>query len=73
MDCHALFQGILLTQGSNSRLLHLLHWQADSLPLVTPGKAYVNRFILRTWLLYLVVSKSESCRADLQAEPSGRS
>ena len=26
---HFLFQGIFLTQGSN---LHLLHWQADSLP-----------------------------------------
>ena len=28
--CHILFQGIFLTQGFN---LHLLHWQADSLPL----------------------------------------
>ena len=27
---HILLQGIFLTQGSN---LHLLHWQADSLPL----------------------------------------
>ena len=26
-------QGIFPTQGSNLRLLHLLHWQADSLPL----------------------------------------
>ena len=26
-----------LSQGSNWHLLHLLHWQADSLPLVTPG------------------------------------
>ena len=33
MDCHSLFQGIFLTQGSNLCLLHLLHWQADSLPL----------------------------------------
>ena len=31
--CHALFQGIFPTQGSNLCLLHLLHWQADSLPL----------------------------------------
>ena len=29
---HFLFQGIFLTQGSNSSLLHLLHWLADSLP-----------------------------------------
>ena len=30
VGCHFLLQGIFLTQGSN---LHLLHWQADSLPL----------------------------------------
>ena len=33
VGCHFLLQGIFLTQGSNSLLLHLLHWQADSLPL----------------------------------------
>ena len=32
MGCHALLQGIFLTQGSNLHLLHLLHWQAP------PGK-----------------------------------
>ena len=31
--CHFLLQGIFLTQGPNLRLLYLLHWQADSLPL----------------------------------------
>ena len=31
--CHFLLQGIFLTQGSNPGLLHLLHWQANSLPL----------------------------------------
>ena len=36
--CHAFLQGIFSTQGSNSCLLHLLHWQVDSLPLVPPGK-----------------------------------
>ena len=30
VGCHALLQGIFLTQGSNP---HLLHWQVDSLPL----------------------------------------
>ena len=30
VGCHFLLQGIFLMQGSN---LHLLHWQADSLPL----------------------------------------
>ena len=39
--CHALFQGIFRIQGLNLRLLHLLHWQAGSLPLAPPGKAQV--------------------------------
>ena len=28
-----------LTRGWNPRLFHLLHWQAGSLPPVSPGKA----------------------------------
>ena len=36
--CHALFQGIFLTQGSGPQFLCFLHWQADSLPLVPPRK-----------------------------------
>ena len=41
MGCHALLQGIFPTQGWNlclSSLLHLLHWQAGSLPLAPCGK-----------------------------------
>ena len=34
--CHFLLQGIFRTQGSNPCLLHLLHWQTDSLPVVPP-------------------------------------
>ena len=33
VGCHFLVQGIFPTLGSNLSLLHLLHWQADSLPL----------------------------------------
>ena len=33
-------QGIFLTQGSNSCLLHLLHWQVDSSPPALSGKPY---------------------------------
>ena len=33
VGCCALLQGIFPTQGSNPSLLHLLHWQEDSLPL----------------------------------------
>ena len=36
MSCHAVLQGIFLTQGSNPRLLYLLHCQA--VLLVPPGK-----------------------------------
>ena len=36
-SCHFLLQGIFLTQGSNSYLLSLLHWQTDSLPLCDPS------------------------------------
>ena len=35
---HSLLQRIFPTQGSNPRLLCLLHWQAGSLPLAPPGK-----------------------------------
>ena len=35
VGCHFLLQGIFLTQGPNPSLLH---WQADFLPLVLPGK-----------------------------------
>ena len=38
VGCHFLLQGIIPTQGSTSCLLHLLHWQADSLPLSHPGR-----------------------------------
>ena len=33
VGCHFLLQEIFPTQRSNPRLLHPLHWQADSLPL----------------------------------------
>ena len=38
VGCHALLQGIFLTQGLILHLLCLLHWQVGSLPLVSPGK-----------------------------------
>ena len=39
--CYFLVQGIFPTQGLNPHLLHLLHWQADSLPLVPHGKPHL--------------------------------
>ena len=42
VGCHALLEGIFLTQGSNLHLLRLLHLQAGSLPLVPPGFSTLN-------------------------------
>ena len=42
MGCHVLLQGIFLPQVWNLSLLHLLHWQEGSLPLVSPGKPRGN-------------------------------
>ena len=41
VGCHALLQGIFLTQGLNSHLLCLLHWQEGSLPQAPPEKPFV--------------------------------
>ena len=40
VGCHALFQEIFPTQGSNLHFLCLLNLQAGSLPLVTLGKPH---------------------------------
>ena len=37
VGCQAFLQGIFPAQVLNSSLLHLLHWQAGSLPLAPPG------------------------------------
>ena len=39
VGCHFLLQGIFLIQRSKLRLLHLLHWQMDSLPLSHLGSS----------------------------------
>ena len=48
----ALLQGIFPTQGSNPRLLHLLHWQEGSLLLVPAGKPIcVTQSLKLSWFL----------------------
>ena len=37
VGCHCLLQGTFLIRGVNMCLLHLLHWQSNSLPLTHPG------------------------------------
>ena len=43
VGCHFFLQGICPMQGSN---LCLLHWQADSFPLVPSGKRWGNQRFL---------------------------
>ena len=46
VGCHFLLRGIFPTQGLNQRLLHLLCWQADSLPIVPSGKRITGLILL---------------------------
>ena len=43
MGCHFLFHMIFPTQGSSLHVLHLLHWQVDSLPLWHPESHLTHR------------------------------
>ena len=51
--CHALLQGIFLAQELTLHLLHLLHWQADSLPPCHLGPWKERRAVL----IYLISAK----------------
>ena len=57
VGCHFLLEGIFMTQRLNPRLLHLLHWQADSLPLASPGN---TESLFKKWgkLVYAIVEGS---------------
>ena len=53
VGCHALLQGILLTQGTNPHILCLLHWQADFFTTESPGKPHdINQIVLKTEWYY---------------------
>ena len=51
---HFLLQGIFLTQGLNPCLLHLLHWQVDSLLLSHLGRPFDFQNVLKVaaWDFY---------------------
>ena len=49
--CHALLQGIFLTQGWNPCLLNLLHWQVSSLPLHHQGGMNLKEEYFWTYIL----------------------
>ena len=53
VGCRALLQGIFPTQGLNSHLFQLLHWQVGSLLLEPSGKPisiYRDTYSVRVWL-----------------------
>ena len=52
MGCHALLQGIFLTQGLNPHLLCFLHWQVGSLPLAQVH----SRHLLNVNFIHLLIS-----------------
>ena len=57
VGCHVeiLLQGIFLTQGLNSHLLHLLHWQVGSVPLEPHGKPHrrIYVYLNKVYTLYI--------------------
>ena len=61
VGCHVLLQEIFLTQGSNSRLLYFLHWQAGSLPPVPPGKPIYNHTHTHTHIYRFFFLSSKKC------------
>ena len=62
LNCHFLYQGIFLTQGSNPCLLH---WQADFLPLSRLGRP------LYLWRRILGQSSDSKAKRDRWLEVSG--
>ena len=57
VGCHFLLQGIFPTQGSNP---HLLHRQADSIPLHHLGSPEAERnLIFKHWILNMILLSSK--------------
>ena len=57
---HFLLQGIFSTQGSNLSLLHLLHWEVCSFPLVPSGKLNTMiKWVLFAWVLHAPCCKNQ--------------
>ena len=56
-----LFLRSLPTQGLNPHLLHLLNWQAGSLPPAPPGKpSWCDLFKVMIWLIVIIFSMKKS-------------
>ena len=65
VGCHFLPQGIFLTQGLNP---HLLHWQADSLPMSHVGSPQLSYIAMEIDVHYISIKRdfknpsTEHCR-----------
>jgi len=70
VGCHALLQGIFLTQGLNPCLLYLLHLRMGSLPLAIPGKSWVSLTHLK--MVSLVINIWASLVAEEDPLERGR-
>ena len=57
VGCCVLLQGIFLTQGLNSHLLSLLHWQVDSLPLAPPAYLKTKFYFIIKLHIYMPTRK----------------
>ena len=72
MRCHFFLQGIFSTQGLNPRLLHVLHWQADSLPLAPPGKPETGLPVSKLFIIpltFIYINSHPSNRTELSLGP----
>ena len=71
VGCHFLLQGIFQTQGLNPRLLRLLHWQADPLPLSHQGSHPGCQQIPYLWMLKPLMDNDTVQRAlvSMDKEP----
>ena len=59
--CHFLLQGVFLTQGSSPHLLHLLHWQADVLPLSYMPHTHTHTPLLTGLFLLVPFTNKATC------------
>ena len=70
-SCHFQLQGIIPTQGSNPLLLHLLHWQVDSLPLHPLGSPLCSLLGGNSLSLKISLSWSHGSQSTLYKNLSG--
>ena len=59
VGCHFLLERIFPTQGSNARLLHLLHWRVDSLPLSRLGSPSTTQYSVINFSYHVVIRSSD--------------